>query len=171
MKKTQMGTTIGANRPPSLELGVFGLRGDEDGNVRIGILPEREEILIGRSSAADVACFRARSCETEMRQRARPAIPYNPAMIEELLEFRSGRGSLFRLQVRFAAQVNLIHARIVETSYSLSKLVRRGRLKQFDRLRSIPAAELDLRINRWNPFRFENRIHPMAVVPILDSRV
>jgi hypothetical protein len=32
-----------------LQLGVFGFSGDEDGNVGVGIFPQREEILMGGS--------------------------------------------------------------------------------------------------------------------------
>src|ERR1700684_372399 len=131
------------NRQPSLQFGIFSFSLLKNRNIGVGIFPEREEILIGRAGAAGVACFCSRSRQAEMRQRAGPTVPYNPAMIEQLLEFSGRGGSLLRLQIRFTAQINLIHAGVIETPDNLSKLVRRSGLKQFDRLRSISAAELD----------------------------
>ncbi len=49
-----------------LQLGVFGLCGEEDGNVRIGIFPGGKEILVG------VAGFRGIALKNE-RARARAA--------------------------------------------------------------------------------------------------
>jgi hypothetical protein len=39
----------------SLQLRKFRFRGDEDGNVRVGVFPECEEILIGRLGLGGVA--------------------------------------------------------------------------------------------------------------------
>src|SRR6266851_1522912 len=38
-----------------LQLRVFGLSGDKDGNVRVSVFPKREEILIGRLGFGGVA--------------------------------------------------------------------------------------------------------------------
>ena len=44
------------------QLGIFGLGGDEDGNVRVGVLPEREKIFVSgeRPNAGGVGI---RPCE------------------------------------------------------------------------------------------------------------
>ena len=38
-----------------LQLGVFGFCGDEDGNVGVGVFPEREEVLIGGARLGCIA--------------------------------------------------------------------------------------------------------------------
>jgi len=40
--------------PKLLQLRVFRLGGDEDGDVRVGVFPEREEIFVGGERFGDV---------------------------------------------------------------------------------------------------------------------
>jgi len=42
-------------RAQLLQLGVFGLGGPQDGQVRVGVFPEREEILVGGAGLRRVA--------------------------------------------------------------------------------------------------------------------
>ena len=55
----------------SLQLRVLRFRSDEDGNVRVGVFPQREEILIGRLGFGGVALHRVCAGHSEMRQRSR----------------------------------------------------------------------------------------------------
>ncbi len=43
------------SRARLFQLCVFGLGGDEDGNVKVTVFPEREEILIGRLGSCGIA--------------------------------------------------------------------------------------------------------------------
>ena len=57
-------------RPTSLQLGVLRFRGDEDGDVGVGVFPQREEILIRGSGFGGVALQGVSAGEAEMRERA-----------------------------------------------------------------------------------------------------
>jgi hypothetical protein len=51
-----------------LQLRILRFRCDKDGNVRVGILPQREEILIGRLGFGSVALQDIGAGEAEMRE-------------------------------------------------------------------------------------------------------
>lgn len=51
----------------SLQFHLLGFCGDEDGDVRIGVLPEREKILIGRLGFGGVALHGIGAGKAEMR--------------------------------------------------------------------------------------------------------
>ena len=48
---------------------VLGFRGDQDGNVRVGVFPKREEILIRDAGFGCVALQDASACKAEVCQR------------------------------------------------------------------------------------------------------
>ena len=50
-----------------LQLRVFRFRSDEDRNVRVGVFPQREEVLIRRLGFGGVALHRVGSADFEMR--------------------------------------------------------------------------------------------------------
>jgi hypothetical protein len=50
-----------------LQLRILGFGGDQDGDVRVAVFPEREEILIGRLGLGGVALHRVGAGEAEMR--------------------------------------------------------------------------------------------------------
>ena len=69
-----------------------------DGDVGVGVFPEGEEILVGgeRPDAGGIGirtlCLRGSRLQgigtshAEMRQRSRPAVPYDAAVVEDLLK-------------------------------------------------------------------------------------
>ena len=79
-----------------LQLRVFRLGGDEDWNVRVGILPEREEILIRRLGLDGVALQSVSAGEAEMRDCTHSRVHHNSAMVEDFLELGGGFGALMR---------------------------------------------------------------------------
>ena len=78
-----------------LELRVFHPRVLENRDVRIGIIPEGEEILISSFCLNRISRERERPAELQARQRADRIGEDDPAMVEDLLKF--GRG--FRTSV------------------------------------------------------------------------
>src|SRR5271156_5617248 len=113
-------SSAGLGRERLLQLGVFGFGGDEDGNVGVRVFPEREEILVGgeRPHAGGIGIralrgFRLRSVRTshaQMRQRSRPAVPDNAAVVENLLKLGSGSAALSGCQVCLPAYIHVIEA-------------------------------------------------------------
>src|SRR5271169_975625 len=78
------------------QLRVLGFRSDEDGNIGVGVLPKREEILIRSFGPGLVARQNKRSPELQIRQRADGIQPHETAMIENLLKL----GRRFRIPAR-----------------------------------------------------------------------
>src|ERR1019366_1626776 len=92
-----------------LQLRVLRLGLLQDGDVGVGVFPEGEEIFVGgeRPDAGGVGIGslrgsrlqRVRACHAQMRQRSRPAVPDDAAVVENLLKLGSGGTTLSRCQV------------------------------------------------------------------------
>ena len=92
-----------------LQLRVLRLGLLQDGNVGVGVFPEREEILICGSGFGGVALQHVGAGEAEMRECADGFVQHNPAMVEDFLELGGGFAALMRGQIGFAAHVNGVH--------------------------------------------------------------
>src|SRR5208283_2441504 len=79
-----------------VQLRVFSLRLFEDRNVRVGVFPKREEILIGHLGFGGIALHRVGASEAEMRERPNGRIQSNSAMVEDFLELGSSFAALMR---------------------------------------------------------------------------
>jgi hypothetical protein len=101
-----------------LQLRVLGLGLLQDGNAGVGILPEREKILVS-SERPDTGgiCIRTlgtlrlqniRAGQAEMCQCSGPAVPNDPAMVQDFLKLRSSRIALSHVQIGRTAQVSWI---------------------------------------------------------------
>jgi hypothetical protein len=81
----------------------------EDRNIRVGVFPEREEILVGgeRPSAGGIGIRALRSsrlqsvgtCHSQMCQGSRPAVHDDPAVVDDLLKLGGGSTSLSKTQL------------------------------------------------------------------------
>ena len=80
----------GARYSRSLQLGVFRLGLLDDWDVRVGILPNGQEILIGTPGLDPVARNNVRSAQLQVRQGAYRIGEHDAAVIEDLLKFRGG---------------------------------------------------------------------------------
>src|ERR1700689_4218307 len=69
------------------QLCVFGLGSDEDGDVRIGVFPERKKVLVCHRVFRNVMRSRVGSRELKMGQRTHHKISHNAMVIEQFLEF------------------------------------------------------------------------------------
>ena len=84
------------NKRALLQLRVLGFGLLQDGDVGVGVFPEGEEVLVGceRPDAGGVGIRALRSFSlqgvgtrhAQMRQRSRPAVPDDAAVVEDLLE-------------------------------------------------------------------------------------
>src|SRR5260370_39781249 len=73
---------------------VLSLRSDENRNVRVGVFPEREEILIGRLGLGGVALHGVGSTDLEMRECSDGQVQHNLTMVEDFLELGCGLAAL-----------------------------------------------------------------------------
>ena len=70
-----------------MELRVFGSRVLEDGDVSVGVFPQREEIVVSRLCLRWIARQHVGSAQLQVRERTDRIADHNPSMIENLLEF------------------------------------------------------------------------------------
>lgn len=74
------------DRPLGSQLRVLCFGFLEDGDIGVGVFPERLEILICRLGVGGVALHDIGPTELEMRQCADGFVEHNPAMVEDFLE-------------------------------------------------------------------------------------
>ena len=73
---------------------VFRLGLLQDRDIWIGVFPKSQEILVGLLGLGPVSRQSQRPAELQVRQRADGVADHDPAVIENLLEFRGGLGAL-----------------------------------------------------------------------------
>jgi hypothetical protein len=89
----------GGREPKLLQLRVLRLGLLEDGDVRVGVFPEREEILIGGFCLGGVTLHGVRSAKLEMRQSADGLILDDTRMVKNFLELGRGFGTLVPTEI------------------------------------------------------------------------
>jgi len=77
----------------------------EDGDIGVGVFPERQEILVGGAGFRGVALEGVGSGDAEMRQGGDGFVEHHAAMFQDPGEL-GGFGSTMRGQVGFAADVD-----------------------------------------------------------------
>ena len=118
-----MGKFVGKNfstRMLLLQFRVLGFGLLQDGDVGVGVFPEREEIFVGgeRPDAGGIGIRSLRSSRlqgvgtshAQMRQRSRPAVPDDAAVVDDLLKLGGGSATLSGCEIRFAANISGIEA-------------------------------------------------------------
>src|SRR4029077_2412854 len=88
------------------QLRVLGLGCNQDRYVRVGVFPEREEILVGDAGFGGVALQGVGAGETEIRQRTDGVIRRYAAMVQDFLELGCGFVALMRGQIGFSSHKN-----------------------------------------------------------------
>jgi hypothetical protein len=79
-----------------MQLRGFGLCSDQDGNVRVGVFPSGEEILVGAISFGGVTLQGVRASDAEMSQGANRSVSDNTSVIQDFLKFGGSGASLTR---------------------------------------------------------------------------
>src|SRR5271170_5340840 len=104
-----------------LQLRILRLGLLQDGNVRVGVFPEGEEIFVGGegpdAGGGGIRSLRSSRLQgvgtshSKMCQRACPAVLDNTVVVENLLKLSSGSAALSCIQVCLSAYIHLIEAR------------------------------------------------------------
>src|SRR4029077_18654109 len=147
-------------RPSSgRQLRIFGLGGDENGDVGVGVFPESEENVVGGAgfgaSGVGVGTLqrlrlkRVGAGEAETGERANGFVCKHGAMIEGFLELGGGFPSLMPSEIRLTAHINGMQGERESGVARGPQLKRSGGLKGFDGFGGIVAAKRELRANRW----------------------
>ena len=77
----------------SLELGVLRLCLPEHRNVRVGVLPQREELLVRSLRLGLFARQRVRPSQLQIRQRANRIVGNDSVMVDDFLKFGGSIGT------------------------------------------------------------------------------
>src|SRR5579864_7834661 len=161
---------------PLLQLRVLRFGFFQDGNVGVGVFPQRKKIFVGgerpnaggigiRVLPLSVKSFRLQSVRTsysEMRQRSRPAVPHDAAVVEYLLKLGGGSTALSGCQVRLSAYVHMIEARNIGDEPNLPQLDRGSSLKSIQGGSRVLFVQRHLPLNRRQPQRLHLRVQWVA---------
>ena len=76
-----------------LQLRVLRLGFVQDGDVRVGVFPEGEEVLVFSAALGGIALERVGACQAKVGQCAQVEVQPEASVVEQLLEFDSGGGT------------------------------------------------------------------------------
>src|SRR5258708_6406171 len=108
-----------------LEICILGFGSNEDGNVGVGVFPEREEILIGRLGFVGVALHGIGPADLEMRECTDWFVHDNSAMVEDFLELCCCFATLICSKIGFSAYINRVQiGPIVKANRWQAKFIR-----------------------------------------------
>jgi len=89
-----------------VQLRVLSLSFFQDGDVRVGVFPECEEILILGAGFDGVALQREGAGQTEAGQRAQWKVDHQSVVVNELLKFRCCCVAVVQHEISLSAQIN-----------------------------------------------------------------
>jgi hypothetical protein len=89
-----------------LQLGVFRLGLNQNRNIRVGVLPQGEKILIRGAGFERVALHRVGASQLEMRQHADGFVEHKAAMVEDFLKLCRRFAALTRGKIGFSSHIN-----------------------------------------------------------------
>src|SRR2546425_6335750 len=163
-----------------LQLRVLRLGFLQDGDVGVGVFPEREEIILGgeRPDAGGVAIRPLRGSRlrgigasySQMRQRSGPAVPDDPAVVENLLKLGGSSTTLSGCQVCFSAYIGRIEAGNVGDEPNLPQLDRGSSLQGSQGGSRILLVQRQLPLNRRQPKRLHLGVQRKASPYVLRQR-
>src|SRR5208337_1804859 len=111
----------------SWQLGVLCLGLLQDGDIRVGVVPQSQEILIRRLGLGRVALQHVSATKLQTRESANRSVQYDSAMVENFLELSRGFFALMGGQIGFSADIDRIQGRPFEGAVSRpSQLIRQG---------------------------------------------
>jgi hypothetical protein len=93
-----------SGRGQLLHLRVLRLGLVEDGDIGVGVLPKREEILIGRACFSGVPLHYVSAGHTDTCQSTNGVVEYNTSVIKNLLKLRHGLDRLTSREIRLASR-------------------------------------------------------------------
>src|ERR1035438_3926008 len=147
----------------------FGLQ--QDRNIRVRVLPEREKVLVGHLGLGDVALQHISATEAKMCKRTDGLVQDEAAMVEDLLELGSGFATPTRSQIGFATHKDWKHRGPIQINGSCRpKLVRRGSPKTLNGARRISFVERKLSADARQIIELHNCVFRKTLVQIVGQR-
>ena len=159
---------LGKNAISPQQLRVLGLGLLEYGDVGVCVFPKSVEVFVSgkRPDAGSVGIRSLRglrlqgigTSHSQMRQRSRPAVPDDAAMVENLLELGGGSGALSGRKIRLPAYVHVIEAGNIVDKRNLPQLDMGSSLQGIEGVSRILSIQHRLCLNRRQPKRLHLRI-------------
>ena len=124
---------------PLVEICIFCSGLFEDGDLGVGVFPERKEILIGRFRFGLITPKCVSSTQLQVRHCADGIADYDPAVIENFLEFPGGFGALVCGQIRKATDIGRVEITGAQKEFRTAcggtpEFIRNRGLEQFESL-------------------------------------
>src|SRR4029077_2505379 len=151
----------------------------QNGNFGVGVFPQREEIFVGgkRPNAGGIGVRalrglrlkRVRTSHSQMRQRSRPAVPDDAAVVENLLKFGGGSTTLSRCQVGLPTYIHVIEAGNIGDELNLPQLDGGSSLRSIQGGSRILFVQRQLCLNRRQPKRLHLSVQRVAFPQVLGQ--
>src|SRR5215831_15415505 len=152
---------------PLLQLCVFLFGSFKNGDICIGVFPEREKILIRGPCFNGVALHGISTTELQMSQCPDGLVDHNSAMIEDFLKLRGCFAAVMRSKVRLASHIDRIQiGPVVKAECWQAKFIWCGGPKNLKRLTRIGIVEFKLGAKRWKIIELHDRGLPESLVQI-----
>ena len=124
-----------------LEFGEFGFGGEEEGDFGVGVFPKGEEIFVG-GEGADASGVgigaggifgleRVGASDTEVSERAGPAIPDDAGVVDDALKIGGGGGAIAGGEVRVGVGVGGVEAGDINDERNLANVEGHGSFGDF----------------------------------------
>ncbi len=78
----------------------------QDGNIRVGVFPDREEILIGGAGLGSVALHGVSTRQSDAGQRTPGKVHHQSSVVDESLKFRCRSVAVAEHEIGFPAQID-----------------------------------------------------------------
>src|ERR1035437_2293236 len=159
----RIATAITKSGRVSLQLGVLRLGLLQNGDVGVGVFPEGEKILVccqsTNAGSVGISTLRGSRLQgvgtrhSQTRQRSRPAVPDDAAVVDDLLKLGGGSTALSGCQICHSAHIRRIEAGNVDDETNLSQLEGGSSLQGSQGSSRILLVQCQLRLNRRQPKR------------------
>ena len=169
------------NKRALLQLRVLGFGLLQDGDVGVGVFPEGEEIFVG-SECSDAGSIgvcslrvfrlqRIRTRHAQMRQRSRPAVPNDAAVVENFLELGISLHALPEpLDMPLRERMLGRDRRYSRPNEIIpNSIVPAAGLQITDRFSRVLSIKRQLGSNRWQPKRLHLRVQREAFPQVLGQ--
>src|SRR6202011_1633920 len=128
-----------------MQLGILRLGLLEDGNIRIGIFPQRQKILVRGTALRTFALHRVGAPELQMRQRSDGFVEHNATMVEEFLKFFCRFNASVRRKKRFSSHIDRIQiGPVIKAKRRQTKFMRSSDLQSIKRPLRVRAVQCQL---------------------------
>jgi hypothetical protein len=124
------------------QVSIFGFGFPQRLEVRIRVLPKREEFLIMVKRGGRVAFHLLRASHLQPREGPYDVSHHHARMIDHFLELRCGLSALMKLKVSQAAEIRRVHA--IDAGFTHEFIVQ-GWAKHLNRLPRIALLDFDSR--------------------------